>query len=376
MRRHCSLPSHLALPPQLGADVSSKHNKGLKFSMLAKLKPPRLIARLFQTSKKSALQYHPGEPVPVVGLLCSGDTASLTYLLKPYVAKLGRESVCIDTGDKAFADGRTVACESVVIVRYLPSEWIQPLREYRASGGHVIYFMDDDLMDPQAQRNLPASYGKKIREFATRHRSSLESLCDEFWVSTPYLAAKYSCWNPALLTPGICMADIEPEIEACSVCYHGTASHQAELEWLVPVMSAIQNGNDTTRFEVFGDHRVNKMYRMLPRVAVLHPMSWPSYLAYTSSTRHDIGMAPLLPDPFNAARGPTKFFDFVRMGAVGVYSDVAPYRDFIRDGIDGILLANEPALWVQSVLELSKDAPRRKKMAKAARERALSMAWT
>lgn len=343
--------------------------------MPAQFKPARLIARLFQTGKKNALQYHTGGPIPVVGLLSNGDTASLTYLLRPYVAKLGRQSARIDTGDKALANGQTVACESVVIVRYLPSEWIQPLREYRARGGRVIYFMDDDLMDPQVLRTLPTSYSKKIHELATRHRSLLESLCDEFWVSTAYLAEKYSCWNPKLLEPGICRGDIAPAIEACSVCYHGTASHKAELEWLVPVVSAIQNGNDTTRFEVFGDHRVNKMYRMFPRVAVLHPMSWPGYLAYTSSTKQDIGLAPLLLDPFNAARGPTKFFDFVRMGAVGIYSDVAPYRGFIRDGIDGILLANEPALWVQSVLELSKDTQRRKKMAAAARERALSMAW-
>jgi hypothetical protein len=343
--------------------------------MAAMLNPARLLATLFQARGKHRIQYDAGSPLHTVGLLSNGDTASITYLLRPYLSTLGRQSVLIDTGDGNVENGQPVACECVVIVRYLPSEWVEPLRIFRASGGRVVYFMDDDLMDPLARQNLPTSYGKKIHDLATRRRRTIESICDGFWVSTPYLAQKYSCWSPILLSPSAGISDIAPVTHACSICYHGTASHQAELEWLVHVMSVVQRSTTETRFEVFGDHHVNRMYRSVPRSAVLHPMSWPSYLAYTSATEHDIGVAPLLPDPFNAARGATKFFDFARMGAVGIYSDVAPYRGFIRDGVDGVLLRNEPELWVKTILELSTDVPRRKRIAAAARDRALSMAW-
>ena len=229
-------------------------------------------------------------------------------------------------------------------------------------------------MDPAATVGLPAAYAKKIRTLATRQRFALESLCDEFWVASPYLAEKYHAWSPKLLTPRPGLADVMP-LAATTVCYHGTASHQAELGWLVPVMDTVQAGAADTHFEVFGDHVVNRMFRGLPRVAVLHPMSWPNYLAYTASVQRDIALAPLLPTPFNAARGPTKFFDFARMGAVGIYTDVAPYRGFIRDGVDGVLLPNDPALWVRTITELAADAPRRSRMAQAARQRALAMAW-
>ena len=84
-------------------------------------------------------------------------------------------------------------------------------------------------------------------------------------------------------------------------------------------------------------------------------------------------LAPLLPGAFNAARGPTKFFDFARMGAVGIYSDVAPYRGFIRPEVDGILLPNEPAVWVKAIAGLVADPERRVRMATAARERALTL---
>jgi len=109
-------------------------------------------------------------------------------------------------------------------------------------------------------------------------------------------------------------------------------------------------------------------------VSVVHPMSWSNYLAYTGSVLRDIGLAPLLPDPFNAARGPTKFFDFARMNAMGIYSDVEPYRSFVRNGVDGVLLDNDPVIWVRTIRELADQPSRRRQMAEAARQRALAMA--
>ncbi|MGK3539499.1 hypothetical protein ACSLOP_30130, partial [Escherichia coli] len=41
------------------------------------------------------------------------------------------------------------------------------------------------------------------------------------------------------------------------------------------------------------------------------------------SQQADIGLAPLLMSKFNAARGGVKFYDFVRMGAAGIYSNVS-----------------------------------------------------
>jgi glycosyltransferase involved in cell wall biosynthesis len=105
-------------------------------------------------------------------------------------------------------------------------------------------------------------------------------------------------------------------------------------------------------------------------------MDWSNYLTYTGSVRRDIGLAPLLPEPFNAGRAPTKFFDFARMGAVGIYTDTEPYRNFVRHGVDGLLLPNEPMAWAAAIDELATDAVRRQGLAAAARERALAMAGT
>jgi hypothetical protein len=308
------------------------------------------------------------------GVLSSGDSATLSYLIEPHLASLGRSHDLIDATSRT--DVAEALCfHTVIIVRYLPTHWLQPLRAFRAMGGQIVYFMDDDLMDEAAVAGLPKAYARKIRLLATRQRANIEALCDEFWVGTPHLAEKYGTWNPTVL-PLLASGPDLAHTPLVTFFYHGTASHRAELEWLPQIVDSVQSAGPQTMFEVFGDHSVNKMFKGFPRTAVLHPMSWPSYLAYTASVRRDIGLAPLLPGAFNAARGPTKFFDFARMGAVGIYSDIAPYRGFIRPEVDGLLLPNEPALWVKAIAELVADPERRMRMATAARERALTLAST
>jgi hypothetical protein len=84
-------------------------------------------------------------------------------------------------------------------------------------------------------------------------------------------------------------------------------------------------------------------------------MRWENYLTFTASQPADIGLAPLLPGAFNAARGAVKFYDYARMGAAGIYTDVEPYRGFVRNGVDGLLLPNEPQRWIDAIAALAQD---------------------
>ncbi|UUX94130.1 hypothetical protein [Aquabacterium sp. J223] len=262
----------------------------------------------------------------------------------------------------------------VVISRYLERHQALALWKHRQALKRIVYFMDDDLMDEAAVRTLPEPYRSKVGRGALHQRKMIESLCNEFWVSTPYLAQKYAHWQPRTLPPRPLRLTMESGPPTW-ICYHGTASHEAEFQWLVPVIEGVQSRLTSSRMEVFGGHKTYKRFSSLPRVNVLHPMTWPNYLDYTAGVRRDIALAPLLPSLFNAGRAPTKFFDHARMHAVGLYSDVEPYRSFVRDGVDGLLLPNDADRWVTAILELAADAPRRQRMAAAARDRAMALAY-
>jgi len=225
----------------------------------------------------------------------------------------------------------------------------------------AIYFFDDDLFDFNAIRKLPLKYFLKIFFSAYIYKYILKYIIDEFWVSNVYLQKKYAYLKPKLIHPHQ-IKDQSRASKKIIICYHGSASHITEIRWLLPIISGVQKRLDNTHFELFGNSSINKAFKHIPRVSVLHPMSWENYLAYTYSHKTDMGLAPLLDSKFNLGRSPTKYFDYARMGAVGIYSDNLIYKRIIVNNKNGILLKNEPEVWIKKIVELATDIKKLKKL--------------
>ena len=138
------------------------------------------------------------------------------------------------------------------------------------------------------------------------------------------------------------------------------------MKWLAPVIAEVQRRCPNTIFEVIGGDRVARIFKGIPRVSVLATMPWSDYLKHTQTVHQDIGLAPLRDTLFNRARGPIKFFDYARAGAVGVYSAGPAFSDFVSNGVDGFVLKNDPALWVERIVELVNSLHLRQSMADAA----------
>jgi len=298
-----------------------------------------------------------------------GRMPSTDYFVVPEAARLGLPVTVYNSTRGAVDTSALSPGALVVFVRYIDWQWAEAVRAAREHLAGVVLFMDDDLLDWNALRGLPLRYAYKIWHLTLRRRRWLEDVRATLWVSNQYLANKY-----ASLRPTVVAAAQVPEITLSRppvrIGYHGTASHGEEVRWLAPIVQRVQEQCDHTFFEIFGRADVNGLYRGIARTAVLHPMSWPNYHAYTSLGGLHIGLAPLLPGRFNAGRSSTKFFDFVRCGAVGIYSDTTPYAGFVRNGVDGILVKNEPDAWVEAILRLVRDSKTRTKMAEIAAERA------
>ena len=264
--------------------------------------------------------------------------------------------------------------ELSIICRYVNAKQLQQLRAHKRQGIKTVYFMDDDLLDPLAWGGLPWRYRFKLFTQAFMHKRQLLTVADEVWVSTPYLQNKYAHLRPSLVLAKPTPTTMQTQHDnAVLVCYHGTASHTAEFKWLFPIMQEVLKRNPHIHFEVFADSHTAKLFRKLPCTAVLHPMTWPQYLAYTQTRKADIGLAPLLPSKFNAARGATKWMDYARMGAVGIYTDVAPYSDHVHHESDGLLLSNDPAVWVKTILELADNPAQRAEMRLAVQDKSQAL---
>ncbi len=257
-------------------------------------------------------------------------------------------------------DSASLAGATVVFVRYVPPLWKALLKRHPAH--RVVFFMDDDLFDWRAFRGMPWHYQRKLFLLAWRHQRWLKSIGAEPWVSSAWLAQKYSSWKPVVLEPGnphrhsAELAD--PPMK--TIFYHGSASHREELEWLVPVVEQVLTARSDVCFEVIGDRKVRDRFSHLPGVQVVHPMSWPAYKAFIQRPGRTIGLAPLLDSPFNAARAPTKYFDITAAGAVGLYADTPVYRRLVEHGRNGLLLQmDSQSAWASAILELLDEPEKR-----------------
>ena len=213
----------------------------------------------------------------------------------------------------------------VVFVRYLPKAWRNLISENRAVLQSLYFFMDDDILDFSASKGMPLRYRWKLLKLAGLHKNWLLEQEVLFWVSTPYLKQKYQAWSPQRIEP----RPIKPIKESVKVFYHGSASHNAEIEWLLPVIKTLLERNTHVCFEIIGGQSVYRLFKSIPRVQVVHPMGWEAYQHFIQQPGRHIGLAPLVDSVFNAARSYTKVFDITQAGAVGVYSEGSESANFV-----------------------------------------------
>lgn len=266
----------------------------------------------------------------------------------------------------------------VLLVRYVSPQWMAVLEAARPHLAGLIFFMDDDVLDPAASKGTPPRYRYKLWRLAARHAGWLATMGARMWVSTSYLQKKYAVWKPVLVppaapeqTPGAMPGAMPDDI--VRVFYHGTASHLPELRWLRPVVASLLKQAPQMHMELTAPDKVAKWYRGLPRVTIVRPMPWPAYWAFAGLQGRHIGLAPLLPEPFNLARSHTKFYDITRSGAVGVYAAGSACAQVVDHGVDGLVVPMIPDAWEEAVLSLAHDAQRRQAMLRAAQDKAATL---
>jgi glycosyltransferase involved in cell wall biosynthesis len=307
-------------------------------------------------------------------LLHQGSGSTIDHFLRGPLERDRARIVEIDSGQPPDWGSRQAlqTCRSVVVVRYVPRRWISPLERARKNGTSLTYLMDDDLLDPDLMGELPTAYRQRLWDRITRQRQRVPALFDRVWVTSAFLAHKYAHLGAKCLPllPHPSLLEDRPRLQ---LAYLGTSVHAQEFAWLRELLAVLQARQPHTHVDLFGDLTINRQFRDLPRIRILHPMAWPSYLAETGRGRVDLLLTPLLPTRFNAAKAAVKVVDAARCGAAGLYSDRPPYRGFIRHGIDGLLLADSHQDWLEAIEGLIDDPSARRRLADGGRERALRL---
>jgi len=313
-------------------------------------------------------------PTRTVLILEYGSNPSTDYYIKPRIASF--DAAAVKTVDMQVTRPGAVTIPNqtfVVIVRYLTSSWGRYLVRAKSKLTGVAYFLDDDLMSVLQIPGLPLRYRYKILRLFQAQRGLLSSLCSRIWVSTIYLAERYGLPASSVLDPRPILNKSECR-KPITYFYAGTAAHWGEFVWLKELVKSLQESSNELTFVTFGGGKIRKLFQDFPRVLCFHPVPWSTFVESLSIIQFDIGLAPLIDSKFNRGRSHTKFYDITRLGAVGVYTNTAPYANFVRSGTDGLLVDNELDSWRLAILDLASSVERRTLMRENARARVSGLA--
>jgi hypothetical protein len=309
-----------------------------------------------------------GMSADVVYIVEERANPSTDFFVLPAVLAHGARAVRCGFADLPAA--RDLAGATVVFVRYVPAAWARLAEAARPRLRALVFFMDDDVLDPGASAGTPWRYRFKLLRLAAWRVDWLRRQKADLWVSTPYLVQKYADWRPRLVLP----SPVTGPADVRRVFYHGSASHDREVRWLRPVLEEALRRDEGLAFELVGGRDVYRLYRELPRATVVHPMKWPSYQAFLSMPGRHVGLAPQQDSLFNRARSYTKFFDITRCGAAGIYSEESACAEVVRNGVDGLVLGPDQEAWVQAIVNLGRDESLRKTLLQNAEARMLELA--
>lgn len=310
-------------------------------------------------------------PHDAVLVLQRGDNPSTDYYLRP---RLGSEAsaVVVDLSsppeDCAVLAGAQALF--VIVCRYVSDAWLRALEAAGPRLVRVAFFADDDLPGMMADAALPLAVRGKVASHYGRHARRLGALAGEVWLSTPALAARYPEARATVLPPVPEAGYAAPRADAPPLAvYHSTDVHGRERLFMVEVARRLEKIAPQLMLEMTGDDELRRRCAALPNVRVVGQSPWPAYRDAQAARSAMVSLAPLMDSAVNAARAPVKAFDAARLGAAGVYSNAAPYRGFVREGEDGLLLPTQPQAWAEAIAALAADPARRLALASAAHSR-------
>jgi glycosyltransferase involved in cell wall biosynthesis len=246
----------------------------------------------------------------------------------------------------------------------------------RQDGARVVYSIDDDLLEA---RGLTTEQRMVVRFFARE--------ADGVLVSTDQLAARLRRLNPFVaVVPNALDERLFPSPPRVRrpgrplvVGYMGTFTHGDDLMMVYQALRELSVAHrDRVGFELVGGTADPGVLRALSRLParVVRPggkAAYPAFLRWMVATLNwDLAIAPLDETAFTAAKSDIKFLDYGALGVAGVYSNVAAYRETVRQGVTGYLVDHSVEAWFVALDHLFNSAGERLGMAQAAHDYVVS----
>jgi hypothetical protein len=169
------------------------------------------------------------------------------------VSRLFRRGPVRRLGENFFAAG-----ETVLLIRQDRPELMQRLRA--APPPRLVYLIDDDIEAAREDASLPEDYRSRLVRFHAEFHAELVARADTLVVTSDALLRKFSSHRDVRIVHPVWHLDPADDrhFDALAVgapvhaMHLGTASHQAGLDFLKPVVAALLERFARFHFTYFG----------------------------------------------------------------------------------------------------------------------------
>lgn len=155
--------------------------------------------------------------------------------------------------------------------------------------------------------------------------------------------------------------------ETIRIGFAGSPSRADDLELIAPLIKPILERFPQTVFEFAGV--MPKAVAPEERILFFpHTHDYKSYIRFQASRNWAIGLAPLIDHEANRSKTDNKYREYGACGCVGIYSDIPPYSDVVKDSQTGLLVGNTGSAWLDALTDLITHPQKREAMSQAALE--------
>jgi glycosyltransferase involved in cell wall biosynthesis len=258
-----------------------------------------------------------------------------------------------------------------VIVRYVDEDESELIEQEEWT--KVYYVLDDMLPIAEGCLELPAAYRQRLARFAHHVLPRILALSPIVVAPSPAILDLFPGrprlrLDPCLLQEAADLSHfdaVKGPRAPLKLAFLGTRSHGAGIDFLASALVDLAGRLPEARTTLFFGKHLPPALRRLGRIDNRQPLDWQEFRRFLAQERFHILLAPLPDTPFNAGRSITKILDAAAVGACGLYSDRRPFRGIVANGENGLLLPDDPSLWVGEIVRLAEDHASARRMAEA-----------
>ena len=222
---------------------------------------------------------------------------------------------------------------------------------FKNAGKYLVYILDDDLLN--IPEGLSSSKHYRSAEVKTRI-TSIMAICDCLLSPSKKILEKYGdsfrkvglIEEPALGYKALIQKSNSHPIK---IGFAGSTDRSADIDQILAdtIKAISEKYKDKVQIEFFGAKP--DLIKDLGLNYFPYEDSYEDYQNKMWELNWDIGLAPMPDTEFHRFKHYNKYIEYCAQGIIGIYSNVYPYVEVIKNGENGFLCNNSKNDWVEKI---------------------------